>query len=231
MALTETTDEPDDELAPEGAPSARTRVRRFPKRGRYDRETIHAIVDAGLLCHVGYVIDGQPYVTPTMHWRVGDHVYWHGSSASKMLRAQKSAIRVCVTVSLLDGIVFARSGFNHSINYRCVMALGEAELVDDPEEKLATLVAFSDRLAPGRWDDLRAPTSQELKATTVMRIDLNEAVAKVRTGPPGDDEPDYALPVWAGVLPLTMIAGAPVPCPRLASETPVPGYLAQLVMG
>ena len=213
------------------APSERTRIRRFPKRGHYDCATIHAILDAGLLCHVGYVIDGQPYVTPTMHWRVGQHVYWHGSSASKMLRAQKAAIPVCVTVSLLDGIVFARSGFNHSANYRCVMALGEADLVEDEAEKLQTLAAFSDRLAPGRWKHLRPPTGQELKATTIMRISLDEAVAKVRSGPPGDDEADYALPVWAGVLPLSTVAGKPIPCPRLAPGTTMPDYLETLVAG
>jgi nitroimidazol reductase NimA-like FMN-containing flavoprotein (pyridoxamine 5'-phosphate oxidase superfamily) len=177
------------------------------------------------------VIDGQPYVTPTMHWRVGEHVYWHGSSASKMLRAQKAAIPVCVTVSLLDGIVFARSGFNHSVNYRCVMALGQADLVEDEAEKLETLVAFSDRLALGRWRHLRPPTRQEMKATIVMRISLDEAVAKVRSGPPGDDEADYALPVWAGVLPLSMMTGVPIPCPRLAPATPVPAYLDCLITG
>ncbi|HEX2527425.1 MAG TPA: pyridoxamine 5'-phosphate oxidase family protein [Geminicoccus sp.] len=229
--MTLVTEEPDDDVPSGGAATERTRVRRFPKRGHYDRATIHAVIDAGLLCHVGYVIDGQPYVTPTMHWRVGEHVYWHGSSASKMLRAQKAAIPVCVTVSLLDGIVFARSGFNHSINYRCVMALGRAELVEDETEKLETLVAFSDRLAPGRWSDLRPPTKQEMKATTVMRVDLDEAVAKVRSGPPGDDEPDYALPVWAGVLPLSMAVGTPVACPRLDPATPVPACFESLVTG
>jgi nitroimidazol reductase NimA-like FMN-containing flavoprotein (pyridoxamine 5'-phosphate oxidase superfamily) len=217
----------------EGAtpPSERTRIRRFPKRGHYDRASIHAILDAGLLCHVGYVVDGQPYVTPTMHWRVGEHVYWHGSSASKMLRAQKAAIPVCVTVSLLDGIVFARSGFNHSVNYRCVMALGHADLVEDEAEKLETLIAFSDRLALGRWQHLRPPTGQELKATIVMRISLDEAVAKIRSGPPGDDEADYALPVWAGVLPLSTVAGTPIACPRLAPDIPPPAYLDDLVTG
>lgn len=207
-------------------PSARTRVRRKPKRGHYDAATLHAILDEGLLCHVGYVIDGQPYVTPTLHWREGDHLYWHGSSASRMLRNLSHGVPVCVTVSLLDGLVFARSGFNHSANYRSVMALGTAELVTDREAKHAALVAFSERLAPGRWQQLRPPTAQELKATTVLHMPLSEASAKVRSGPPADDEADYALPVWAGVLPLRLVAGTPMPDARLPAGTPVPDYLA-----
>ena len=201
-------------------------MRRKPKRGHYDAATLHAILDEGLLCHVGYVIEGQPYVTPTLHWREGDHLYWHGSSASRMLRNLSQGVPVCVTVSLLDGIVFARSGFNHSANYRSVMALGTAELVTDREAKHAALVAFSERLAPGRWQQLRPPTAQELKATTVLHMPLSEASAKVRTGPPADDEEDYALPVWAGVLPLRLVAGTPVPDARLPAGTPVPDYLA-----
>jgi nitroimidazol reductase NimA-like FMN-containing flavoprotein (pyridoxamine 5'-phosphate oxidase superfamily) len=203
-------------------PSDRTRVRRLAKRAHYDAATVHAILDAGLLCHVGYVIDGQPYVTPTAHWRDGDHVYWHGSSASRMLRAQQAGISVCLTVSLLDGLVLARSGFHHSMNYRSVMALGQAELVEGMEDKLRALRHFVGKLTPGRWNELRAPTTQELKATTILRLKLDEVSAKVRTGPPGDDEEDYALPVWAGVLPLSLQAGSPIADDRLAADTPVP---------
>jgi nitroimidazol reductase NimA-like FMN-containing flavoprotein (pyridoxamine 5'-phosphate oxidase superfamily) len=203
-------------------PSDRMRVRRLAKRARYDEPTVHATLDAGLLCHVGYVIDGQPYVTPTAHWRDGDHVYWHGSSASRMLRAQQGDISVCLTVSLLDGLVLARSGFHHSMNYRSVMALGQAELVEGTEEKLRALQHFVAKLTPGRWDEIRAPSTQELKATTILRLKLDEVSAKVRTGPPVDDEEDYAQPVWAGVLPLSLQAAAPVADDRLPAGTPVP---------
>ncbi|WP_158743682.1 pyridoxamine 5'-phosphate oxidase family protein [Acidisphaera sp. L21] len=208
------------------APSDRTRVRRMPKRGAYDRAAIDAILDAGLLCHVGYVVEGQPYVTPTAHWRDGDYVYWHGSSASRMLRTLVGGVEVCVTVSMLDGLVLARSGFHHSMNYRAVMALGRAELVEG-DHKLHALKMFSDRLVPGRWETLRPPTTQELKATTILRLELTEASAKIRTGQPVDDDEDYALPVWAGVLPLSVIAGAPIPDPRLAPGTPLPANIAQ----
>jgi nitroimidazol reductase NimA-like FMN-containing flavoprotein (pyridoxamine 5'-phosphate oxidase superfamily) len=204
----------DQDVSAEPA-SDRTRVRRLAKRAAYDRESTHAILDAALLCHVGYVIDGQPYVTPTAHWRDGDHVYWHGSSASRALRTQLAGAEVCVTVSLLDGLVLARSGFHHSMNYRSVMALGRAELVDDPDAKLRALKHFVDRIAPGRWDEIRPPTAQELKATTILRLALTEASAKIRTGPPADDEADYAVPVWAGVLPLSVVAGTPIPDSRL----------------
>ena len=213
------------------APSARTRVRRMPTRGHYDRETVHAILDAGLICHVGYVINGQPYVTPTGYWREGDRAYWHGSSASRMLRQQKQGIRVCFTVTLLDGIVFARSGFHHSMNYRSVMALGHAALVEGDDAKLAALEAFSERLAPGRWREIRPPNKQELKATTVLHMDLDEASAKIRIGGPVDDEPDYALPCWAGVLPLAVATGTPQPDSRLAAGIAAPSYLRHLRVG
>jgi hypothetical protein len=208
------------------APSDRTRVKRLAKYGVYERETIHAILDAALVCHVGYIIGGQPYVTPTAHWRDGDHVYWHGSSASHALRAQ-TGVEVCFTVCLLDGLVFARSGFNHSMNYRSVMAFGEAGIIADPQAKYAALKAFTERLAPGRWADIREPTAQELKATTILRLALTEASAKVSTGDPEDDEADYALPVWAGVLPFTLVPGAPIPDPRLAPGTQVPAPIAR----
>lgn len=212
------------------APSARTRVRRLPKRGHYDAETIHAILDAGLICHVGYVIDGQPYVTPTSYWREGDRVYWHGSSASRMLRNLAGGVPACLTVIHMDGIVMARSGFNHSINYRSVMALGTARLAGG-EHKLTALRRFMDRLAPGRWDEIRPPTDQEMKATTVLWMTLDEASAKIRTGPPGDDEPDYALPCWAGIVPVRTILGEPEPDPRLRPGTPLPDYLRRLRLG
>ena len=204
--------------------NARTRVRRMPKRGHYDRETVHAVLDAGVICHVGYVIDGQPYVTPTCHWRHGDRLYWHGSSASRMLRHLKQGMSACVTVTHLDGFVLARSGFHHSINYRSVMAFGRARLVAD-EAKLEALRDFVERLFPGRWDELRPPTAQEIKATTVLWMDLDEVSAKIRTGPPVDDEEDYALPVWAGVLPLSSLRGKPEPDARLPPHIALPGYL------
>lgn len=198
------------------APSGFTRVKRLPERGHYDRETIDPILDAGFVCHLGHVVEGQPVVTPTMYWRHGDQVYFHGSAASRMLKTLGSAaIRCCLTVTHADGLVLARSGFHHSMNYRSVMLFGSATMVEDPEEKRAALEAFVERLFPGRWPGLRPVTAQELKATTVMRLAIDEASAKVRTGPPKDDEEDYGLPIWAGVIPLTVTAGAPEPDPRL----------------
>jgi len=202
----------------------RTRIRRLPKRARYDRETVHAVLDAGLLCHVGYVIDGQPYVTPTLYWRHGERLYWHGSSASRMLRHLKEGVRACVTVTHLDGLVLARSGFHHSVNYRSVMALGTANLVPD-EDKLGVLEDFVELLLPGRWPELRAPTRQEIKATTVLWMELDEVSAKIRTGQPIDDEEDYGLPIWAGVLPVRSTLGRAEPDPRLSPATPLPTYL------
>jgi nitroimidazol reductase NimA-like FMN-containing flavoprotein (pyridoxamine 5'-phosphate oxidase superfamily) len=224
---------PDTRLTDEEAkaPSARTRVKRLPLRGHYDRETLYKVLDAGLICHVGYVIDGQPYVTPTAYWREGDRVYWHGSSASRALKNLKGGIPVCFTVSLLDGLVMARSGFHHSLNYRSVMALGKAELVEGDEAKLATLEAFSERIAPGRWPELRAVTKQELKGTTVLHMGLDEASAKIRTGGPVDDEEDYALPVWAGVVPIRLALGTPEPDSRLAPGTKVPDYFKAIAIG
>ena len=207
-------------------PTARSRVKRLPKRGHYDRETVFAILDAALLCHVGYVIDGQPYVTPTAFWREGDRLYWHGSSASRMLRAQSAGLPVCLTVAHLDGLVLARSGFHHSLNYRSVMAFGTAHKIEDPEEKTAALDAFVDRLYPGRRAEIRPNTAQEIKATTVLSMVIEEASAKVRTGPPVDDEEDYALPCWAGVIPIRTIIGAPLADPRLAPGVAWPDGLA-----
>jgi len=198
------------------APSGFTRVKRLPERGHYDRDTIDPILDAGFVCHLGHVVEGQPVVTPTMYWRHGDQVYFHGSAASRMLKTLGSAaLRCCLTVTHADGLVLARSGFHHSMNYRSVMLFGTATMVEDPAEKEAALEAFVERLYPGRWAALRPVTDQELKGTTVMRIAIEEASAKVRTGPPKDDEEDYGLPIWAGVIPLTVTAGAPEPDPRL----------------
>ncbi|MCG8354594.1 MAG: pyridoxamine 5'-phosphate oxidase family protein [Kiloniellales bacterium] len=209
------------------APTPRTRVKRLHQRAVYEREGVYAVLDAGLMCHVGYVIDGQPYVTPTAYWREGDRVYWHGSSASRALRQLKSGVPACFTVALLDGLVLARSGFHSSINYRSVMALGTAELVDDEAHKLRALEAFSERLTPGRWDELRPVNGQEIKATTVLTMKLDEVSAKIRNGPPADDEEDYDLDVWAGVLPIHYSLGKPEPDPRLKAGIAEPAYLAQ----
>lgn len=210
------------------APTARTRVKRMPKRGSYDRRTVHAIVDAALVCHVGYVIDGQPYVTPTAHWRDGGRVYWHGSSASRMLRSLKpGGVPVCLTVTHVDGLVLARSAFNHSMNYRSVMAFGDAHLVEHPDHKLQALETFTNRLYPGRWAELRPATAQELKATTVLWLDLDEVSAKVRSGPPGDDAEDLAWPCWAGVVPMRTVMDAPIAEAHVPPGMPVPAYPGQ----
>jgi uncharacterized protein len=205
-------------------PSARTRVKRLPKRGHYDAPTIHQILDAGFICHVGYLIDGQPFVTPTSYWRREDHVYWHGSHASRMLKETEGAA-VCLTVTHVDGLVLARSGFHSSINYRSAMIFGTAQKVETPAEKLRALEDFSERLYPGRWRELRAPTRKELLATTVLKMQIEEASAKIRTGPPVDDEEDYALPIWAGVVPLALTRGKPQADERLAAGVRLPGYL------
>ena len=196
--------------------SDRVRLRRAYERGHYDAATLHAILDATPLCHIGYLKQDQPFVTPTLHWRVEDRVYWHGSSASQMLRAVADK-PVCLTVSLLDGVVLARSGFHHSVNYRSAMVLGEAREVP-PDERVARLEDFFTAWLPGRWQTLRPINEQELKATAMLSLPLDEASAKVRTGPPEDDEADYALPIWAGVLPIRQRAEPSriVPCPRLS---------------
>jgi nitroimidazol reductase NimA-like FMN-containing flavoprotein (pyridoxamine 5'-phosphate oxidase superfamily) len=174
----------------------------------YDRDTVHAVLDAAPLCHVGHLIEGRPVVIPTLHWRHGESVFWHGSSASRMLRANAAGGEVCLAATLLDGWVVARSGFHHSANYRSVMCFGEPRLVDDPEEKLAAMAGFVDRLFPGRWATLRPPTTQEVKATSILSMALSECSAKIRTGAPVDDEDDLEWPVWAGVMPLHTTAGA-----------------------
>jgi uncharacterized protein len=193
----------------------RNRVKRMHERGSTDRAAVFAVLDAGLLCHVAYVLDGQPYCTPTIHWREGDVLYWHGSSASRMLRHLKAGTPACLTVSHLDGLVLARSGFNHSANYRSAMCFGTARIVDDPEEKTAALLGIVNRFYPGRADDLRPISSQESKATTVVGMRIEEAAAKVRAKGVADDEEDYDHPVWAGVIPVRTVIGADQPCPRL----------------
>ncbi len=212
------------------APTERTRVKRVSKRAKYDAETVHGILDATPICNVGYVFNGTPYVTPTLQWREGDHLYWHGSSASRMLEACEAA-EVCVTVSIIDGFVMARSAYNHSCNYRSVMVFGTARKVTDAAEKEARLKAFTDGLWPGRWDMLRKMTAQELKATTVLSLSLEEASAKVRTGPPGDDEEDYALPIWAGVIPVQQQILAPVDDPRLLPGLTAPEHITKFKFG
>ncbi len=204
----------------------RTRLRRRHQRGHFDRETIHAILDVTPLCHVGYLIEGRPSVTPTLQWREGEAVYWHGSSASRALRAS-GGMDVCLTVSLLDGLVLARSAFHHSANYRSVMLFGRATEVADPALKAAKLRTFIERLYPGRWDALRPITDQELKATTVLALPIAEASAKVRAGGPIDDEADHAWPVWAGVLPVRPVWGRPEADPRNPVGVPEPDYLGR----
>lgn len=189
----------------------RTRVKRGPRRAVYDRAVVHAILDEGLVCHVGATVKGGPVVQPTLPWRVGEEVFIHGSSKNGLFAALKDGAEACVTVTLLDGLVLARSAFHHSVNYRSVMVFGKARLVDDEVEKMAVLKAMMDKFTPGRWDQIRAPDDSEMKATDVLAFSLSEVSAKVRTGPPVDDAEDYALDVWAGVVPLTLTAGEPVP--------------------
>lgn len=212
------------------APSDLTRLRRMNKRAHYDEKTVHAILDAQPLCTVAYVFDGQPIATPTLQWREGNHIYWHGSSASRMLETSENA-RVCVNVTIFDGMVMARSAFNHSCNYRSVMAFGTAFKVQDVAEKEERLRMFVETLFPGRWPTLRPMTKQDVKATTVLGLELNEVSAKVRSGPPGDDEDDYALPVWAGVIPLSTHVGEPQACARLVPGVAVPGHVKNFRMG
>lgn len=206
-------------------PTPRTRVTREPQRAVYDRETAYRILDEGFICHVGFVGDGQPFVIPTGYGRAGDNLYLHGSVASRMLRTMKEGFPVCVTVTLLDGLVLARSVFNHSMNYRSVVVLGTATAVEDPAEKVEALRALTEHIVPGRWDEARQPNEKELKATLVMRIPITEFSAKVRTGPPIDDEEDYSFPTWAGVIPLEMTAQMPVLDPRLDRGVGVPSYV------
>jgi uncharacterized protein len=205
-------------------PTPRTRVIREPHRGMYDRETVYRILDEGLLCHIGFSVDGQPYVIPTSYGRKDANLYIHGSAASRMLRNLQGGVSACVTVTLLDGLVLARSVFNHSMNYRSVVILGKATLVGDPEEKLEALRVIAEHIIPGRWADARQPNERELKQTSVLCLPIEEFSAKVRTGPPIDDEEDYSFPTWAGVVPLEMKADEPINDTNLEPLRPVPPY-------
>ena len=211
-------------MADNAAMSDRTRIVREPQRAVYDREVIYKILDEGLVCHVGFTADGQTYVIPTMYARVGDAIYFHGSAASRMLRGVATGLNVCVTVTLADGLVLARSVFNHSMNYRSVVALGNAVIVDAPDEKLGALRAFTEKILPGRWSDARRPNEKELKATSILRLPLNEVSAKVREGGVEDDAEDYALKVWAGIVPLRLVAGEPVRDARCDEGIATPEY-------
>jgi len=205
-------------------PTPRTRLVREADRAVYDREAAYRILDEGFLCHVGFVADGQPFVIPTSYGRKDASLYIHGSAASRMLRQMKDGVPVCVTVTLLDGLVLARSIFNHSMNYRSVVVLGKATLVEEPEEKLEALRLLSEHIIPGRWDDSRQPNERELKATSVLRLPIEEFSAKVRMGPVVDDEADYAFPTWAGIVPLEMKTGEPIDDSRLLPGQIVPEY-------
>ena len=205
--------------------TGRVQVKRKPDRGRYDRATIDAILDEALICHVGFVVDGQPYVIPTIHARVDDRLYLHGSTASRMLRTMRGGIPACVTATIVDGLVLARSVFDHSVNYRSVVVLGTAQEVTDLGEKMEALHAVVDHVASHRWDEARHPTDDELRQTQVLRMELDEASAKVREGPPKDEPDDYSLSVWAGVLPLSLVPGEPIDDPALMAGIPRPGWL------
>jgi len=205
----------------------RTTLKRLPKRGSHEREVIDRILDEGFICHVGFAVDGQPVVIPTGYARVADQLIVHGSQASRMLRAVGQGIDVCVTVTLIDGLVLARSAFHHSMNYRSVMVFGRAKVIDDREEKLRALFALSEHMIPGRWQDVREPSEEEVRQTTVLSLPIEEGSAKIRTGPPLDDEEDYALPMWAGVVPLKLVAETPISDPRLPAQTAIPEYAAR----
>ena len=205
--------------------TSRTNLKRLPKRGHFDHDTVNAILDEGFICHVGFVVDGQPFVIPTGYARVDDKLYLHGSQASRMLRSLVQGIDVCITVTLIDGLVLARSAFHHSINYRSVVVFGKAQQVVDREEKIKALFALSEHIIKNRWDDVREPTEEELVQTTVLVLPLEEVSAKIRTGPPLDDDEDYDLPIWAGVLPLKLVAGEPVTDPQMRVEADPPDYV------
>ncbi|NNF64293.1 MAG: pyridoxamine 5'-phosphate oxidase family protein [Acidimicrobiia bacterium] len=206
-------------------PTERTAVKRLAERGTYDAETAYAIIDEALICHVGFTTDeGHPMVIPTIHARIDDTLYLHGSVASRMLRTVKRGGQLCVTVTLLDGLVLARSHFHSSMNYRSLVILGEGREVPDGDEKTDAFKAVVEHIARGRWEDGRLPTPKESRATTIVAVPIDEFSAKIRTGGPGDDEEDYALPIWAGVIPLTTVAGDPIGDERLGSDIPIPAY-------
>lgn len=206
-------------------PTTRTRVRRVPQRADYDRTTVEAILDEAIVCHLAFVHEGQPFCIPTLHARVGETIYLHGSAASRMLRTLEQGVPACLTVTHVDGLVLARSAFHHSVNYRSAVVVGTLTLVADPEEKERALEAFTEQLVPGRWADIRWPNRKELKGTKVLAMHLAEASAKVRTGGPVDDDEDYALDAWAGVVPLTLTAGDPIADDRLRPGIERPAYV------
>ncbi|HWC19954.1 MAG TPA: pyridoxamine 5'-phosphate oxidase family protein [Terriglobales bacterium] len=207
--------------------TARTQLRRLPKRGSHEPSTIHEILDAGFLAHIGFSTGGQPFVIPTLFGRDGEKLYLHGSAASRLLGHLETGVPACVNVTLVDGLVLARSAFHHSMNYRSVVAFGTARRIDEPAKKTKALRVISDHLIAGRWDDVRQPNEKELKATSVLEFSIEEASAKIRTGPPADDEEDYLLPIWAGVVPLTITAAAPIPDSRLNPGIAPPEYIIQ----
>lgn len=209
------------------APTARTRVKRHAERGTYERSTIYDILDAGLICHVGIVEDGQPFVMPTIHARMDDRLLLHGSPGSRLLRTIRNGTPLCVTVTLVDGLVLARSAMHHSMNFRSVVLLGKGSVIEEKEEKLRALRTISDHIVPGRWAEVRSPNATELSMTMVVAIPIEEASAKIRSGPPVDDEDDYQLAVWAGVLPLQLTPQAPQPDARLLAGVVIPEYVRQ----
>jgi uncharacterized protein len=212
-------------------PTERTTLKRLPKRAEYDRRAVYDILDEGFICHVGFAVNGQPFVIPTGYARAGDLLYIHGSQASRMLRRLSEGIEVCVSVTLVDGLVLARSAFHHSINYRSVVVFGRSSLVEDRREKLEALLALTEHIVPGRWAEVREPTEAELKATTVLSLPLREASAKVRTGPPIDDDDDYEMQVWAGVIPLRVEAEEAISDPRLPEGIHLPDYIRHYSRG
>jgi len=205
------------------APTPRTEVRRLPERAAYDRDTINAIIDEALTCHIGLIDNGSPVVIPTIHARIGNTLYFHGSPASRMLRSMKQGIEVSVAITILDGLVVARTPFAQDLNYRSVIAFGEARMVDEPDEKLAALKAITDHMTPGRWEDSRPSTEKEIRATLVLAVPLDEVSAKIGADPPEDEEEDLGLTFWAGVVPLTLVAGKPIPAEGV--DWPAPDYL------
>ena len=217
--------EPDNAADARVSQTSRTTLKRLPKRGSHDREVINAILDEGFICHVGFAVDGRPFVIPTGFARVENKLLIHGSQASRMLRTLSEGVDVCVTVTLLDGLVLARAAFHHSMNYRSVVIFGRATLVEERAEKNLALLALSEHIIPGRWPDVREPTESELRQTTVLSLPIAEASAKIRTGPPLDDEEDYEMDVWAGVLPLRVVAGQPIADPRLPPGIEPPDYV------
>jgi uncharacterized protein len=207
--------------------SERSELRRYPARGSHEPEAIYKVLDAGFLCHLGFNVDGQPFVIPTLYGRNGDKIYLHGSAVSRTLKQLDTGVAACLNVAIVDGLVLARSGFHHSINYRSVVVFGTAKKIQDEEKKINALRVIMEHAVPARWDNVRPPTEKELNATAVLEFPIEEASAKIRTGPPLDDEEDYALPIWAGVLPLKMTAAEPIPDPRLTGAVEIPEYIRQ----